>query len=209
MPSERFFHLPIEKRDRIIQASIKEYTRTDDSDISINRIIQDAGIPRGSFYQYFKDKDDLRDYLLQDFLEYVKRNVGSYLDQGKGDMFQFAIDTINEMGEFIEKQKNLALIIRKAFSNFQYGCDVPKKILCDMGGAEISKDVFQRLRTTYYMNYDEKDVYACYEILIELIKHAIAHMIINEEDKDVYKEKFLYKINLVKAGLEAREKTNV
>ena len=50
MPSERFLHLPEEKKMRIIKAALKEFARVSYDEISINRIIQDAGIPRGSFY---------------------------------------------------------------------------------------------------------------------------------------------------------------
>lgn len=209
MPSDRFFHLPKEKQDRIIQASIKEFTRIDESEISINRIIQEAGIPRGSFYQYFKDKDDLRDYLLKDFLIYIKKEVEFYLDQDKGDMFQFAIDAICEMESIIEKHENLGLILRKACSNFQYGCEVPKKLMCELGGAEISKEIIDRMISRYYQNYDEEDIKACFEILIELIKNAIAHMILNKDNILKYKDDFARKVNIVKAGLIAKENTNV
>ena len=63
MPSERFFHLPEEKKRRIKKAALKEFARVPLEEISINRIIRDAEIPRGSFYQYFEDKQDLQTFL--------------------------------------------------------------------------------------------------------------------------------------------------
>lgn len=62
MPSLTYHNLPAEKQERILQAAIDEFAQYRFRDASINRIIKAAGIPRGSFYQYFKDKEDL--YLL-------------------------------------------------------------------------------------------------------------------------------------------------
>lgn len=59
MPTSTFENLPGEKRQCIIDAAIDEFAERRFSDASINRIIKAAGISRGSFYQYFKDKEDL------------------------------------------------------------------------------------------------------------------------------------------------------
>lgn len=65
MPSDTFFRLPEEKRQRLMDAAWEEFTTVRFSDASINKIIRTANIPRGSFYQYFTDKDDLFAYLVR------------------------------------------------------------------------------------------------------------------------------------------------
>lgn len=62
MPTNTYLNLPEEKKTRILEAAIDEFAEHRFSQASINRIIKAAGIPRGSFYQYFSDKEDL--YLL-------------------------------------------------------------------------------------------------------------------------------------------------
>lgn len=59
MPTDTFFRLPTEKRQRIFQAAITEFASHSYKEASINRIIKEAQIPRGSFYQYFDGKEDL------------------------------------------------------------------------------------------------------------------------------------------------------
>lgn len=66
MPTNTFFRLPEEKQRRLIDAAWQEFTRVSCTEASINRIIQAAKIPRGSFYQYFADKEDLFLFLLRD-----------------------------------------------------------------------------------------------------------------------------------------------
>ncbi|MBR3569954.1 MAG: helix-turn-helix transcriptional regulator, partial [Oscillibacter sp.] len=59
MCKETFLRLPEEKRARIVNAAWDEFAAVPFADASINRVIRAAGIPRGSFYQYFEDKNDL------------------------------------------------------------------------------------------------------------------------------------------------------
>ena len=75
MPSETFARLPEEKRLRIFEAAVDEFAAWRFSEASINRVIKAAGIPRGSFYQYFKDKEDLYTYVLQ---EISKEKIGVF-----------------------------------------------------------------------------------------------------------------------------------
>ena len=54
-----FERLPEEKRNRILQAARAEFIRYPYEKTSINRILAEAEVPKGSFYQYFDDKSDL------------------------------------------------------------------------------------------------------------------------------------------------------
>lgn len=63
MPKETFFHLPDDKKNRIIEAIMDEFGRHTYEHINLSNIVRDAGIPRGSFYQYFADKDDVFNHL--------------------------------------------------------------------------------------------------------------------------------------------------
>ena len=58
MPSETFLRLTEEKRTRLVDAAWEEVLRVPFEEMSINKIILRARIPRGSFYQYFTDKKD-------------------------------------------------------------------------------------------------------------------------------------------------------
>ena len=70
MPTDTFFRLPEEKRQRLMDAAWEEFTTVRFSDASINKIIRAASIPRGSFYQYFSDKDDLFSFLVRPLQHY-------------------------------------------------------------------------------------------------------------------------------------------
>lgn len=59
MPKETFYNLIDEKREKIEQVAMDEFADNGFLGGSINRIIDNAGIAKGSFYQYFDNKEDL------------------------------------------------------------------------------------------------------------------------------------------------------
>ena len=91
MPTSTFFRLPEEKRDRLIEACWAEMTRVRFTEISISRIITAARIPRGSFYQYFTDKEDLVRYLLESMRGYFVAMLRDILTESGGDLFAFPL----------------------------------------------------------------------------------------------------------------------
>ena len=87
MPSATFFHLPEEKRERLLTAARAEFASTAYEDASINRIIRAAGIPRGSFYMYFTDKEDLFLHLMEAYDQQLIERMGDCLQANDGDLF--------------------------------------------------------------------------------------------------------------------------
>ncbi len=87
MPSERFLRLPRDKQEIIWNAAMEEFTREPFEKVSINKIIQNAGISRGSFYTYFEDKRDLFQYILQNTKEQWMEFCVKHLKDHDGDFW--------------------------------------------------------------------------------------------------------------------------
>ena len=63
MPTVTFDHLPENKRQRILDAAVKEFSERNLSSAKLSNIVKDAQISRGSIYQYFPTKEDLYVYI--------------------------------------------------------------------------------------------------------------------------------------------------
>ena len=63
LPRETFNNLKPEKQQRILQAALHEIAANGYDKASVTRIVKEAGIATGSFYQYFDDMDDLFIYI--------------------------------------------------------------------------------------------------------------------------------------------------
>lgn len=109
MPTQRFFNLKEEKRRAILEAAFHEFSRTPYSAASINRIIKEADISRGSFYTYFEDKDDLMRYLVGGFKEMCRRAILSTLEECGGDPFEAALALLKKVMETEDRSQSYYL----------------------------------------------------------------------------------------------------
>ena len=87
MPSTTFYNLPAEKRERLLSAARAEFARVPYEEASVNRMIRAAGIPRGSFYMYFTDKEELFRFLMETYSGMLSDWMGAQLAQNGGDLF--------------------------------------------------------------------------------------------------------------------------
>ena len=87
MPSERFLKLKEDKKGRILEASLNEFTAEGYNDASINQIIKGADISRGSFYTYFEDKRDLFEFIFDKLKRSAFEEVKRFVIDNDGDIF--------------------------------------------------------------------------------------------------------------------------
>jgi AcrR family transcriptional regulator len=117
MPTQTFYNLPADKQNRIIDATLDELGLHTYEHINIQNIIKDAKIPRGSFYQYFKDKDDLFAF----FYDYTAKIKFKYW----GELFSPTLDI-----PFLKRLKAIYL------KGYEFSIDYPKMVKI---GARISE----------------------------------------------------------------------
>ncbi len=115
MPSERFFKLSEEKRDKVFRAALKEFCSEPMENISINRIIKEAGISRGSFYTYFLDKQDVLNYIGKEMQRQNEDTLKACILKAKGKFFDalelYMEDALEYLmkNHFFQLQKNVAI----------------------------------------------------------------------------------------------------
>jgi len=82
VPTNTYFNLPPEKRERIFAAAINEFAQRNIQSASLSNIVAEAGIARGSIYQYFRDKEDIYIYVFETLrarrAEYVESAFALY-----------------------------------------------------------------------------------------------------------------------------------
>lgn len=146
MPTQTFHNLKLSKKEKIIEAITDELSRTTYDNINIQNIIKQASIPRGSFYQYFNDKDDMYHY----FMTYIGQTKMIYFK----DIF-----TITDKS-FIERVEALYL----AGLNFKR--DYPKFVKAGefmmsspiYQNSDVVKQGFEQILSIYesWIKYDQQ-----------------------------------------------------
>ena len=87
MPTSTFFNLRPEKQERLLTAAAREFAAQPFHEASINSMIRAAGIPRGSFYMYFRDKEELFQYLVRESTEPLLLAFRELLTRSGGELF--------------------------------------------------------------------------------------------------------------------------
>lgn len=200
MPKETFYNLPEDKRKRILDAAAQEIVRVPASEMSINKIIQTAGISRGSFYQYFDDKHDLIQYMLSDYINILKDGIRDSLRICRGDTFAALIrvlDGVIVLGRDEDNQQGMKNIIGEAEKNectldFMLGLQ-----------SEIVEILVAGMDRTRLENDDEVILLA--RLLFLLLKNAAAECLHDISHADRVRAEFLGQLEMIKRGAERGE----
>ena len=96
MARNRFDNLEPERQDAILAAAADEFAARGYAGASLNRIIEDAGISKGSLYYYFDDKEDLFVTVVQVAVERLLEEVGGLaVDELEASSYW---ETVREVG---------------------------------------------------------------------------------------------------------------
>lgn len=85
--NSQFDNLKTEKKERIINAALKEFAQSGYEKASTNGIIKEAGIAKGSLFNYFNNKKELYLFLL-DYVTKIIDEIYSKADWNETDFFK-------------------------------------------------------------------------------------------------------------------------
>ena len=196
MPKETFFNLNPEKRRKIEEAILEEFSKTPIEKASISNIITNANIPRGSFYQYFEDKEDAIKYIIENFIETEQKKMCEILKSTNGNIFDASLsifDHIIERAMIPEKfklYKNIFSELRRNNTNF---FKVKKENLKNNMELCINKEM--------YKIENDEELYSFLEIVNCITRIAILDVVSKRKtDKDA-KENVKRQLDMLKFGV--------
>ncbi len=198
MCTETFLRLPEEKRRRFLDAAWEEFTHARFVDVSINQIVRRAGIPRGSFYQYFTDKDDLLLYLLEEVRNYVKEEYRQVLRDNGGDIFQAQLDCFDR---FISKAPALdpTLVRCVKFVRNNQGLDL-QKLLPTHPGQRLLDGIWDLTDLSGLRDPSPEYARNVYCLLMTALGRTFMDTMLRPEDWRTYREDLVTQLEIIKHG---------
>lgn len=200
MIKSTFYNLPEEKRNRIINAVMNEFSSASTEKVSINRIIKAANISRGSFYQYFDDKVDLVEVLVKTFMNTAYDEFRTALTNSDGDIFSTYIHIFELIAKCIDDKKQ-KIVLKNLFKNLKANDDLISDYLTNRfeGISEIFNGFDSIIRDNLRFISDE-EVHSLSLILTLILKNAVFNLFVKNENPDKVREEFMRKIKIIKAG---------
>ena len=192
MPTSTFMNLSSEKKEKILSASIVEFADKPFSEVSINKIIKNAKISRGSFYTYFADKYDLLMYLLERFKDIMEKYVINLDASIKSDLEELILSIHSYIYSLYENS-----IYQKFFFNiisyFHTHQDEETKNNRDkLPFINDCNKIYNVLDLSQFSFKDEKRIKQVIEIALSLIKNTLYDTAINgltyEKSKNLLKD---------------------
>ncbi|MCG8501318.1 MAG: TetR/AcrR family transcriptional regulator [Firmicutes bacterium] len=128
MPKDTFFNLPEEKRNRIIDAAITVFSTIHYKKVTIDSIVNSAEIPKGSFYQYFENKDDLYKYIISGIGDRKKKALDQMEKMKEQLNFRDYVIQLLEEAEKFEKKDLKLVALKDKFIN-ECSQEIRKEVL--------------------------------------------------------------------------------
>ena len=196
MPTERFNKLPEEKKKAIRDAAIEECIRVPFEKVSINKIIQNAGISRGSFYTYFEDKRDVVRYIFSDTADKLKDFWTTSVVSNGGDLWSASEELLDQAITFAQKGKTFQMLqsfvlyqdFDKLFSEVHGGNHMGEK-----KGNEILAALYEVTDRANFQKTDMKSFTLLVSMIMACVMESIGwynrHMESEENIKKIFREK--------------------
>lgn len=170
MPTDTFFNLPEDKRRSICNVAIVEFAEYSFDQASINRIVARSGIAKGSFYQYFEDKQDLFLYLARLAAEAKAEYISPLMRN--------------------PEEHDFFTLLREAYiSGIQFAAEHPEY-------AGISKRILENKDAPVYRELMAENLPSAHEFFETLLENAVAR---GEVREDIDIKMFAYVITSMNA----------
>ena len=197
MPTNTFFNLPAEKKHKILKAANKEFARVPLEQASIKNIVEDAEIARGSFYQYFENKQDLFEYIMTSKTGDMEKNLIEMIEQENGNIINIFINIYDHLIEVGKIRRNNKLF-RQIFENIKTSDN-----LMLTRKEEMNKKLEKILQDLYSKNKDilniknEEEFKLVIEILSAITRRRIVASLKYKNSAEA-REDFLKEIEYIK-----------
>ncbi len=197
MIKRTFYNLPPEKRAKIIDVTKKEFLKGNKQKITINTVIKNAGISRGSFYQYFDDKLDLVELVADDTTSRMIEFIQDELLRSNGDIFALPIRLFDIMTENV---RDYSFVL-----SLTSGHDRNSELVADYIRYRATKpEIFTKVkgyidRSKLY-SADDEDVECVMFMMFDAIRAAMINISENRADIAKERELLVKKIQIIKNG---------
>ena len=200
-----FLNLNETKRNAIISAAKKEFASKSLHEASINQIIKDAEIARGSFYNYFDDINDIYFYILDNFRNKMDVVMEKSLIKSNGNIFTTFIDMFDFIVEFTKDEENKS-ILKNFFLNMSH---TNKNYLLEKPDLNKMHERINSIKGLINIKIlkisDPKELMVVIEILFETLINTVMQYFMSNTEINHARNQLIKKIEIIKYGAYKEE----
>ncbi|BBF43610.1 transcriptional regulator, TetR family [Lachnospiraceae bacterium KM106-2] len=204
MPKQTFYNLSEDKQKTIIDAARNEFSIHSFYDASINQIIKDAGISRGSFYQYFENKEDVYLSLFEQCSTII---VGKTVELIKGktlDVFELHILIFDQVIR-MSQDKTWSSFIKNTITNINI------KLITHLEKYIFEEHRFQKHdQMISFINWDnirltdQMDRLILHNMLISTMMFLVGNCLNDLDNVEKYRGALIKQFEMIKDGVSVK-----
>lgn len=202
MPKKTYFNLTKDKKDRIFNAGVLEFSYHDLFEASVNTIVQIANISKGSFYQYFEDKNEFYWYIITEIIFGTVETYETILVKYDGDFLQTEEELFNSFLDLFDDTK-----YRNLLANVYRTSYMELKSRISNRASTIYFDMYDVLMKFGFKGYNirsKDDFLIAFDMVRNVSNHTIMTMIVDNLSKNDTKALYLRQIEYLNNGLKKR-----
>lgn len=201
MPKDTFLNLSKEKQKALIDAATKEFSRVSFEDASINQIIKEAKISRGSFYMYFDSKEELYFYILKGKRSILETIFLNELKIQKGDLIETFIVLYER---FVTKKQEKDTFFCHVIQNtsFKHPKFLKPNFLEE--NSNVLNTLYQEVDSSLFLNFNKEVFQEMFRILQMETMYSFMMFFTENMDENKAIESHKMRMNLLKNGIYKR-----
>lgn len=205
MFSQTFQNLNKEKKERIIHAALTEFSERPFSEASITNIVKNANISRGSFYQYFGNKEKIYEYLVYFLYSKHREDLVLILIKNSGNLYtslmEFYDQYIDEIvnSEYFDFYKNTFIYVNHHLIGQEGILSLSNQ---SSERKEQQKQFLRILNTDNLKAESNKEVLEYIYFIINTIHHMIIDGFINDLSLEDIKQRSFRAVEWLYYGIQ-------
>ncbi len=197
MMNDAFYNLDEEKRQKIINSGLMEFSNYGYQQSSTNRIVENAGIGKGMLFYYFKNKKGLFKFLVDYSLDFIEEYYFKQIDTSEKDIFNRLVKQAKIKSNLMTIHPHMSKFLTKIVleeSEHHYISEVQdqhiKQLQSKVQNAlfeDLDKDLFKdNLNVEMSINIIKYSI----DGLAESMKTRITHQMIEQNDYQSFYDEF-------------------
>ncbi|WP_239738508.1 MULTISPECIES: TetR/AcrR family transcriptional regulator [Mammaliicoccus] len=195
--NDAFYNLDEEKRQKIINSGLMEFSNYGYQQSSTNRIVENAGIGKGMLFYYFKNKKGLFKFLVDYSLDFIEEYYFKQIDTSEKDIFNRLVKQAKIKSNLMTIHPHMSKFLTKIVleeSEHHYISEVQdqhiKQLQSKVQNAlfeDLDKDLFKdNLNVEMSINIIKYSI----DGLAESMKTRITHQMIEQNDYQSFYDEF-------------------
>lgn len=198
MPKSTFLNLPNEKKQRLIEILLENFSARHISQVKVADIVEDMAMSRGAFYKYFEDLEDAYTYTIQYYSIQIHRDILKYISQNKQDFFQ-GIENYLAWCSELEQKSSYWQAIRFLTRSDDFTNHQRTKPSAESGRL---KEWFKLLKANGFHITSEEEAISFLYFVMDLVINSLTDYIANDRTTDELLQDYRYKVKWLQRGLK-------